>query len=380
MLKKYLKKKKILTVLGIIVVTIGVVGFIAYKQTFGWTAPELQQQTPQVGKWYRLSPKDVVDSTGNQAHGLLRIGKEKNKVMVYFFGGGASINAETAEGGQKFYATTTGHQDFVATWGIGSSQEDNPFKDWTILAFPYSTGDFHSGTNEFSYIDKNGKTKIIHHKGYENVMTIIDEAKDRIGNPDTLLVTGFSAGGFATALLADDVIERFPTANNITVTVDSSLLLHDDWKSIAENVWKTPEHISKRLISDNIVLDNLVALHEKRGDQIKILFDSSYRDGILQQYQAYIDNGQLMDATSESSDRFQNHLKEMVQNLQAKIEGVGIYIWNLEQDEKTTATQHTTVNFSTFFTPMSDGKSIANWMNDAINGNVSSYGLHLLDN
>lgn len=379
MVKKHSKKKLFLKFLGIIIVAIGVVGFIAYKQTFGWSAPELQQQIPQVGKWYRLSPKDVVDSTGNQAHGLLRIGKEKNKVMVYFFGGGASINAETAEGGQKFYATTTGHQDFVSTWGIGSSQEDNPFKDWTILAFPYSTGDFHSGTNEFSYIDKNGKTKIIHHKGYENVMAIIDEAKDRIGNPDTLLVTGFSAGGFATALLADDVIERFPTANNITVTVDSSLLLHNDWKSIAENVWKTPKHISDRLNSNNIVLDNLVSLHEKRGNKIKILFDSSYRDSILQQYQAYIDNGQLANATPESSDKFQKNLKEMVKKLQEKIDGVGIYIWNLDQDEKSTATQHTTINFSTFFTPMSEGTSIAEWINNAVNGNVSSFGLEWLD-
>lgn len=377
--KKPFYKKKIVKLLTIILASLGLIGFVAYKKTFGWTAPELGQQSPQVGQWYRLSPESVVDSTGHQAHGLLRIGKDKTKVMVYFFGGGASINAETAQGGTKFYATTTGHQDFVATWGIGSSQEDNPFKDWTILALPYSTGDFHAGTGEFSYTDKNGRQKILHHKGYQNLMALMAEAKTYMGNPDTLLVTGFSAGGFATSLLADDVIDQFPTAKNITVAVDSSLLLHGDWKSIAENVWQTPYHISNRLTSNNLILDSLVAFHDKRGDEVKILFDSSYRDGILQQYQAYIDEGQLADPTPETSQQFQAELKTMVDSLQSRINGVGIYVWNHGQDDKTSATQHTTINYKTFFTPMSDDKSIADWMIDAVNGKVSNYGLELLE-
>lgn len=136
MTKQPFYKKKFFKVFTVILASLALIGFAAYKQTFGWSAPELRQETPDVGKWYRLSPKGVVDSTGQPAHGLLRIGRDKNKVMVYFFGGGASINAETAAAGKAFYATSTKQQDFVATWGIGSSQEDNPFKDWTILALP----------------------------------------------------------------------------------------------------------------------------------------------------------------------------------------------------------------------------------------------------
>ncbi|MGU7918698.1 pectin acetylesterase-family hydrolase [Streptococcus suis] len=371
--------KKVWKIVAAVTVVLALLGFIAYKKTFGWSAPELVDQTPQVNEWYRLSLEEAVDSQGNQAHGLLRIGKDKNKVMVYFFGGGVSINEETASGGTRYFATTTGHQDYVATWGIGSPQEDNPFKDWTMIVLPYGTGDFHAGTQNFSYIDDKGKERVVHHQGYSNLMSILAAAKAYIGNPDTLLVTGFSAGGFATSLLADDVISHFPTAKNVTVAVDSSFLRHDNWKSIAENVWKTPTSISDRLHSDNLVLDSLVALHEKRGDSVKILFDISYRDGVLQQYQAYIDQGKLADATEESSDHFQKELKKMIQELQSKIDGVGIFIWNYDQDEKTTATQHTTINFPTFFTPMSQDKSVAEWLDDAVNGEVNSYGLELLD-
>ena len=97
---------------------------------------------------------------------------------------------------------------------------------------------------------------------------------------DTLLVTGFSAGGFATSLLSDDVINYFPNANNITVAVDSSLLLYDDWHKSATELWKSPQEISDRLTENNIVLDSLVALHNKRGNTVKILFDCSVRDDI----------------------------------------------------------------------------------------------------
>ena len=46
-----------------------------------------------------------------------------------------------------------------------------------------------------------------------------------------------------------------------------------------------------RLTSNNLVIDMLTALYEKRGDSVKILFDCSYRDDTLMQYQSYIDTG-----------------------------------------------------------------------------------------
>ena len=67
----------------------------------------------------------------------------------------------------------------------------------------------------------------MYHNGYNNYSAFMDTVKPYVGQPDTLLVTGFSAGGFATSLLADDVIDRFPSAKNTTVCVDSSLLLYD---------------------------------------------------------------------------------------------------------------------------------------------------------
>ena len=205
----------------------------------------------------------------------------------------------------------------------------------------------------------------------------MDAAKPYVGEPDTLLVTGFSAGGFATSLLADDVIDRFPSAQNITVCVDSSLLLYDGWHETAVNLWQSPEKISDRLTTDNIVLDSLTALYEKRGDSVKILFDCSYRDDTLMQYQSFINTGK-MDKTKALGDQFQADLSKMVAGLKEHIPGVGIYIWNYGEDPETHNTQHTIIS-SNVFDKLEDGVSVADWIFAAVNGDVESHGLALLD-
>lgn len=370
--KRHIGKIVFIVALALLIVAV-VLAAVILSKTVLVKHPELKGE-PEIGKWYRITPAGTKSSDGSEWHGLIRLGTE-NKVVVYFFGGGASINGYTSERGNEFFATTASVQDFVASGGIGSCAEENPFRDWTFLVLPYASGDFHSGTGEYHYTD-GGKEKIVYHNGYNNYSAFMDAAKPYVGEPDTLLVTGFSAGGFGTSLLADDVIDRFPSAENITVCVDSSLLLYDGWHETAVDLWQSPEEISDRLTTDNIVLDSLTALYEKRGDSVKILFDCSYRDDTLMQYQSFINTGK-MDKTKALGDQFQADLSEMVAGLQENIPGVGIYIWNYGEDPETHNTQHTIIS-SNVFDKLEDGVSVADWIYAAVNGDVQSHGLSLL--
>ena len=70
----------------------------------------------------------------------------------------------------------------------------------------------------------------------------------------------------------------------------------------------------------------------------------------------------------------------MVEGLQKNIEGVGIYVWECGLDKQTQNTQHTIVSDNAVFKDkLNGGKSMAEWMFDAVNGNVKTYGLELLD-
>ena len=367
--KKHRKVKKVLLIFACVIVVLAIGVFVLLKKTFLKSFPKLTGE-PEIGKWYEVAVEGTKSSDGSEWHGIFKKGTE-NKVAVYFFGGGVSITPETSEGGNQFFATNTTAQDFVAVGGIGSNAEDNPFKDWSFIVIPYATGDFHSGTGVYE-----GK-KTVYHTGYSNYAAFVEQIKPYVGEPDTLLVTGFSAGGFATSLLADDVIDRFPSAKNITVCVDSSLLLYDGWHETAVDLWQSPKEISDRLTTDNLVLDSLTALHEKRGDSVKILFDCSYRDDTLQQYQAYIRTG-TMTKDKENGDLFQKDLTEMVRGLQKNIPGIGIYIWTHAEDAETHNTQHTIIS-SNVLDKLEDDISVADWIIAAVNGDVQSHGLALLE-
>ena len=142
------------------------------RLTFGF--PKLSGD-PKIGQWYSIYPEGAKSSDGSGWYGLMRLGSS-DKVIVYFFGGGVSINEYTAAHPESFYASSTDNQAILTDGGISSGGKENPFGDWTILVCPYSTGDFHTGTGEYPYTDGKGNQRILYHNGYLNYSLFLDEA------------------------------------------------------------------------------------------------------------------------------------------------------------------------------------------------------------
>ncbi len=373
--------KRVFIVLAIILLIVLIVAVCIYK--FVLQYPNLKEN-PTVGKWYRVTNNEMKTSEGGKYRALFRKGTENN-VLVYFAGGGVSINEETAR--DDTYNTTEIFIDMLANvtmnmGGLASDVEGSPFKEWNMILFPYATGDFHAGTGEFKYIDKDGKEKILYHNGYVNYTETMKTVTELAGieEPDSVVVTGYSAGGFAAALLSDDIFTNyFSDAKSKNVMVDASLLLHNDWHSIATDVWQTPKEISDKLTSNNLTLDCLRSLHEKYGDGIHLLFDCSTRDGDLAKVQNYFDTG-VMDVDEERADIFQNILKDAIP--QFKEAGVSLFIWDgvAWYDDPRNMTAHTIIATPAVWLPFEEQKqSVAGWLQDAINGDLKDYGLDLVN-
>ena len=378
-MKKVLKK--IGKVVGIILAVLLLIGILVYA--FVLQYPKLKNN-PKVGKWYRVTNSDMKTSEGDRYRAFFKIGSE-NKVLIYFAGGGVSINEEMAR--NDTYNTSEIAIDVLANvtmnmGGLASEVEGSTFANWSIILFPYATGDFHAGTGEFHYTDTDGKEKILYHNGYVNYSETMKMVMEKAGldNIDTVLVTGYSAGGFGAALLSDDVFTNyFPNAESKNVLVDASLLLNDDWHSIATDVWQTPKEISDKLVSNNLTLDCFVSLHEKYGEDIHLLFDCSTRDGDLAKVQNYFDDG-IMDVDEKQADEFQQILKETIP--QFKEAEVSLFIWDgvAWYDDPRNMTAHTIIATPAVWLPFEEqNKSIAQWLADAIDGNLSDYGVELID-
>ncbi len=391
------KKKRIICIVSIIVVVLitfalcgqSMINMVINK-TIGRDLPQLSGQ-PEVGKWYAVDVKDAVSSDGSKWQGYFRKGS-KNKVLLYFYGGGFSVNDYTAarsmdvEGG--FYNPRMNPGLNVMTyairkWGIGNEAQDNMFKDWTFIGVPYCNGDFHAGTGVKAYTALNGNKKKIYYQGYTNYRHLITKILTYIhASPDQLLITGSSAGGFGAAILADDAMELFNHPKDTTVLVDGSLLINQHWHDIMVNEWQTPQIFSDVVHSDNITLDSLTALHKKR-DNVKILFDCSVRDYNLSMAQRFFDEGSKKKMPTKigkaEGDRFQQILKQMVSDMQKQIPGCGIYIWDKKTQSDGHLTVHTALGIKIFFDSKERNPSIAKWLENAIEGNVESYGIELLN-
>ena len=373
--------KKFLKVVGIILAAFAVIALCVYMLILRY--PELKTD-PAVGKWYRVSDSSMKDSEGHSYHALFKKGSE-NKVLIYFAGGGVSVNEEMAR--DNTYNTKMVWPDYLANvtmnmGGLASDVEGSLFQNWTMILFPYATGDFHCGTGEFHYTDTDGKEKILYHNGYTNYTLAMQKIMELAGisNADTVVVTGYSAGGFATALLSDDIFTNyFPNAASKNVLVDAALLLNDDWHDIAVNVWKAPKSITNKLTTNNLTLDCLRSLHEKYGDGIHLLFDCSTRDGDLAKVQNYFDN-RIMDVDEAQADVFQQILKETIPQFQEA--GVSLFIWDgiAWYDDPRNMTAHTIISTPVVWLPFEEqGQSVAGWLQDAVNGDMKDYGIDLIN-
>lgn len=373
--------KKALKIIGIILLILAAIALLVYF--FVLRYPKLKEN-PTEGKWYRVTSSEMKDSEDNDYHAFFKKGTE-NKVLIYFAGGGVSINEETAK--DDTYNTKMVQPDILANitmnmGGLASDSKDSPFGDWSMILFPYATGDFHAGTGEFHYTDTDGKEKILYHNGYINYTETMKQVIEKAGisNPEAVVVTGYSAGGFGAALLANNVFTNYyPNAESKTVLVDASLLLYEDWHTVATDVWQTPKEISDKLTGNNLTLDCLTALHEKYGDGIHLLFDSSTRDGDLAKVQNYLDTG-VMDVTEKEADIYQQILKETIP--QFKEAGVSLFIWDglPWYDDPRNLTMHTIIATPTVWLPFEEQQqSIAGWLSDAIDGDLKDFGLDLVD-
>lgn len=380
--KRWTRRRRVLVSVGVGVGILALLGGGGYIAAQAWIHTEfspLDPDTAEEGEWYSVQPDGAIDAFGNPYHANIRIGSE-DKVMVVFGGGGVSVDDHTEARpvrsifDEGFYTVLDGF-DQLAKTGLAEDVDGNPFRDWTVIQFPYSTGDFHAGAGSNEIVGLDGEPVIVHHAGRTNLDLVLsdDAVEEVLGSPTELLVTGGSAGGFGAAINTGSVLEHLPDTTNVTTMVDSSLLLYD-WRSVSEDIWHSPADVTGVLHTDNFTLDALTAL-KRDHPEVKILFASSIRDESLARMQSYL-NGGPFDVSAEDGVEYERDLTVMVRNLQEQVPGIGLYIFEGEADDTTGLTQHTIG--SNTRDELVEGTSPLEWLTRAVAGDVESFGIDLL--
>lgn len=196
-------------------------------------APDMAAVGPPLGTpisaplntWTWVDFPDSVCDDGSPTGLAINPSGGKN-LLVFLNGGGACWDYLTC-----VVLNTSSHGPFgsaqfdAARKNIPGSILDrvagNPVGDYNLVFIPYCTGDVHSGDNVATYQGA-GQTYQIAHKGRSNLKAFLARLAATFPNPDKLVVSGSSAGGFGTALNYDLFRQYFPQGQGQAYMLDDS--------------------------------------------------------------------------------------------------------------------------------------------------------------
>jgi hypothetical protein len=186
--------------------------------------------SPQVSpEWEMIEPAAMVSYEGQQLEPMCWDGNpwvffvkrgSVNKLVMYYQGGGACWNHVTCAGvppivGPTFKQSTgPGDNPANATTGFANlDHPDNPFAEWNQVFVPYCTGDVHWGNATMDY-ELLGDVITVRHKGFVNAQVAERYAREHFVHPDTVFVTGSSAGAYGAIVNSLYLQERaYPSAH-----------------------------------------------------------------------------------------------------------------------------------------------------------------------
>ncbi len=178
--------------------------------------------------WQRVEIPGTKCSDGSQYKFWLHDNPGSNDLLIMYEGGGACWDYESCSGalGLLGAANPNGLADdyitqqkaiYVSPLVNGAdpgfpfrSKSDLITKGWDVAYMPYCTGDVHVGNNVVTYSDPSGVNPPLnfYHMGYHNSTAALDYLNTQLGNINRLMITGFSAGGVASAALYHEARQR----------------------------------------------------------------------------------------------------------------------------------------------------------------------------
>lgn len=357
-------------------------------------APVLDGE-PQPGTWYRILIPEGVSGDGSCYYIYLKKGTSDH-LCLFFSGGGVAWNEYTAArpvtGGKvaagmpNYYWNNLRPFTQIMNIHIGITEAANPlnpFNDWNFVIITYATGDFHVGNHDFPYEAEDGSQQVVHFHGYRNFQEAMKVAQGFFPAPDKLLIAGDSAGAFAVPALSDEILQQsYPACSDVTLFSDSGQLLYKHWRRTAREIWKADEKIWKPLHTSNITMDWYHRLYEKYGDRIRYLYASSTHDYLLSAYYNDVTHKRYH-TDADVQEAFYHQLQEMVLDFKQMAPSSGIFLndWKNMMVMKTGlhgGTVHTAVRQINFHMKTRSGVTMAQWLSDAVNGNVYDVGMELL--
>ena len=246
----------------------------------------------------------------------------------------------------------------ILTGFLDGEAESNPFKDWNVVFIPYCTGDLHIGntTNSYRVDDKQFE---IHHNGRNNSLAALQWVFDNFKKTGKILVSGESAGAYASAFWAPYVAEQYEN-KTIYQLSDGALLTSNRWIEILDTVWKA-ESLSylKFKIEDDIYEDALLQRHDSSNNRIKHLNSNTIYDLVLPRFSAALNHTPT--STDDFIDGWSANMRASMKRLADSDIEYEYFLSDSKYDPKNHSTPHTLTGID-YYNCNADQISFPDWL------------------
>lgn len=253
---------------------------------------------------YYYSLEDCKCINGDEFR-ILVLDQGSDNVMFFMEGGGA----EWPGGGFSVQLTITDEISFKST------VDNNPLKDWNMIYVPYCDGSIHTGDNQLEY-----DGQMHYFWGMRNTSAGVALLRDLFPDPEKILVSGSSAGGFGTFI--GWAIVKSQYLNTKTYILNDSgvgFWNPDDIETwnIIKDTWKIEQFIPRECsLCEGPVLTYLYQTFMDYDPQLRIGLFSSYRDGIISEFFLGMDSNdfkqQLLTITDNIHQAYPDRFKRFL--------------------------------------------------------------------
>lgn len=328
--------------------------------------------------WNRIAPAgDTVCANGSDYAFYVSPGKV-NKLVVDFDGGGACWNGGTCSqpsnpenefGGVYVEGVYGSPADFGFQGIFDRENEANPFRDWYHVYISYCTADLHLGDNIATYTGPDGELTI-NHKGAVNARAALGWVFDNFSAPETIFVTGISAGAYASIAWLPKIADEYPDTDIYQLGDSGAGIVTENFFTGDAANWRIEEALPD--LGEAIVLNEnaLINLYTAVGE--------SYPDAMLSQYNSLFDGTQIsfyglmrgiFPPTQELSLEWSHKMTASLAAISRRTETFRAYVSTLDvNNDPSDGTSHVILNRSEFYTLETNGARFVDWVDDLVNG------------
>lgn len=308
----------------------------------------------------------TVCSRGSKFAFFARPGKI-NKVVIDFIGGGACWNASTCSIADAIFSDSV--DPLIKQFQEGKEhkkgiydhdREDNPFKDWYHVTIPYCTGDIHWGNNVVEYKPTSGKPFKINHKGAVNTRFVLDWIYKRFSKPETILVTGCSAGAYGSILWSAHIANQYKNSKIYQMGDCGAGIITDSFLKKSFPSWKAESAMPTWIPKFD---PNKVSITDQDISYVYINVANHYKQHLFSQYNTAFDENQAFYFKAMgggTADEWGSKMRTMLDKIKTQTPNFRSFV---AQGKK-----HCIIVHNEFYEVAVNGVKFTSWLSDMLNG------------